>query len=256
MRSLKKYVLATTLSLSLSITSFAFTGEEEAGGGSGGGGGGAPQVVKTIEDLSTDLLKLTRSYCDTEASLAFSLTSSSFLKAGRGHVRVDLSEDKREGKDMEALSRLLLEADSVTFLNIKRDDFRALASSLSAVKKLTIACSRETRIAELVVASAHLSNLTTLALCGNDIGDAAVTAIAGRPYMRSLMTLKLNGCHIGDAGAIVLAQSPHMRSLTTLDLSRASNIGDATAIAIAQSPHMRSLTTLKLNGHHIGMRGP
>jgi internalin A len=91
----------------------------------------------------------------------------------------------------------------------------------------------------------EIDGLTSLALGGNQIGDAGATALA---RMTGLTSLALKGNQIGDAGAEALAR---LTGLTSLNLGR-NQIGDAGATALAR---MTGLSSLVLGGNQIGDAG-
>ncbi len=90
-----------------------------------------------------------------------------------------------------------------------------------------------------------LTQLTSLNLRGNQIGDDGAKAIAS---LTGLTSLNLCANQIGDDGAKAIAS---LTGLTSLDL-RGNRIGDDGAKAIAS---LTGLTSLKLNTNQIGEDG-
>jgi len=64
-----------------------------------------------------------------------------------------------------------------------------------------------------------LSNVETLDLSRNDLGDAGVEALARAPRTAGLTALALEAVGMGDRGAAALAASPLVRGLTSLSLA-------------------------------------
>ncbi|MCP5084656.1 MAG: GTPase, partial [Alphaproteobacteria bacterium] len=92
---------------------------------------------------------------------------------------------------------------------------------------------------------AALTNLTTLDLRNNNLGDAGAKHLAA---LTDLTALDLSGNKLGDAGAKHLAA---LTNLTTLDL-RNNNLGDAGAKHLAA---LTDLTALDLSGNKLGDAG-
>ncbi len=82
-------------------------------------------------------------------------------------------------------------------------------------------------------------------------GVAGVRALAALPNLRRL---SLCDCDLGSGAAKALAGSPHLRNLTVLDLA-GNAIGDEGALALAASPHLRNLADLNLIGAELTDRG-
>jgi uncharacterized protein (TIGR02996 family) len=107
-----------------------------------------------------------------------------------------------------------------------------------------------------IAASPHLGRL-----CGLHIekeylvNDDHVRALAASPYLSNLTTLNLAENRIGDAGVEVLAAAPVLHRLTRLDLTSA-RVGDAGAQALAASPSFGRLRELLLGGIKVGTAVP
>jgi Leucine-rich repeat (LRR) protein len=92
---------------------------------------------------------------------------------------------------------------------------------------------------------AALTQLTSLTLVGNGIGDAGAASLAA---LTQLTSLNLGGNKIGDAGAASLAALTQLTSLTL----GGNKIGDAGAASLAA---LTQLTSLNLRGNEIGAAG-
>ena len=103
------------------------------------------------------------------------------------------------------------------------------------------------------VANGSLS-LKSLYLLGCQIGPAGAKTLAKAKPLANLEVLALSGNNLGDAGAQALAKSTALRNLHTLDLC-ANGIGDSGALALAQSNQLKKLKVLELFGNEIGSRG-
>jgi small GTP-binding protein len=123
---------------------------------------------------------------------------------------------------------------------------KALAERLAELTQLTTLNLGGNQIGDAGAAAlAALTQLTTLNLWGNQIGAEGAAALAA---LTQLTTLNLGGNQIGDAGATALAA---LTQLTSLDL-RGNEIGAEGAAALAA---LTQLTTLNLWGNQIGDEG-
>jgi uncharacterized protein (TIGR02996 family) len=105
-----------------------------------------------------------------------------------------------------------------------------------------------------LVASPHLSRLTSLGLPEASLCDPGVRALAESPLLARLTELDLTCNGFGDAGVEALASSPNASRLERLDISR-NRIGNAGASALAGSRHLGRLRSLRLSRIWRGERG-
>jgi Leucine-rich repeat (LRR) protein len=122
----------------------------------------------------------------------------------------------------------------------------ALAERLGELTQLTSLDLRYNQIGDAGAASlAALTQLTSLDLGGNQIGAAGAASLAA---LTQLTCLNLDNNQIGDAGAASLAA---LKQLTSLDLW-GNKIGAAGAASLAA---LKQLTSLELWGNKIGAAG-
>jgi uncharacterized protein (TIGR02996 family) len=94
--------------------------------------------------------------------------------------------------------------------------------------------------------SPRLSRLRVLSVgFSKGITDAAVTALAGSPYLACSEGLHLYQTAITDAAARALADSPRSTCLTTLNLML-TGVGNVGLDALIQSPHLGALRNLTI----------
>jgi hypothetical protein len=134
-------------------------------------------------------------------------------------------------------------------------DVAALAS-LDDLRTLQVtAC--QLRAGSLASSLASMAQLTSLNLCGNDVGAAGAAALApSLALMTRLTSLDLGYNWFGAAGAVSLAPSlALMAQLTSLDLE-INYIREAGAASLAPSlAVMSQLTSLNLGHNSIGAAG-
>jgi uncharacterized protein (TIGR02996 family) len=106
---------------------------------------------------------------------------------------------------------------------------------------------------QALLASPHLGRLHTLAVRGNQLYDAGVTALAGARWPR-LRVLDLSNNHLGQRGAQVLADSPVLAGLAALDVGQNWLRAPGVQVLVS-SPHLGRLRTLRLARIHFGDRG-
>jgi hypothetical protein len=102
------------------------------------------------------------------------------------------------------------------------------------------------------------SGLVELHLHGCGLGADGAAELAGCEALSNLRTLSISNDFLGDAGMQALAESPHLRQLTTLTLNRicdgrygpAPVTADGVA-ALVRSPVARRLRRLDLKGNHL-----
>lgn len=99
-----------------------------------------------------------------------------------------------------------------------------------------------------------MSQLHTLRLGWNALGDAGVRALLAAPWQASLTALDLSENGITDAGAEALLDDPRVGQLHTLDLF-GNELGIASARVIAASAHLSGLRELELSANPIGHAG-
>ncbi len=104
------------------------------------------------------------------------------------------------------------------------------------------------RLRDLPPTLPPLTNLTSLNLYNNSIGEAGARAIAD--HLTKLTSLNLDFNDIGEVGARAIAE--HLTNLTSLNLYY-NNIGEAGAQAIAN--RLTNLTSLDLNSNKTGEVG-
>lgn len=104
--------------------------------------------------------------------------------------------------------------------------------------------------AEALARSPHLAKLTALSLSGNGITAVGARAMAESPQLANLIYLELNRNRIENRGAEALAQTPYFAELISLNLE-SNSIGDAGARALAESPYLDKLIYLKLKQNSI-----
>jgi len=114
----------------------------------------------------------------------------------------------------------------------------------------TIACEAVRALAE----SAHLSDLRTLDLSGNSVGDDGVRSLVGSAELGRLNRVRLHANRIGDGGIEALAHSDLLARMFgcegNLDL-RDNAVGPPGAKALADSSTMIAARTLDLGGNDI-----
>jgi Leucine-rich repeat (LRR) protein len=141
----------------------------------------------------------------------------------------------------------------LTRLGLERNNLHALPAEIARLTDLTSLDLSDNRLGDAdALALASLVNLTSLDLRDNWIGDAGAQSLAG---LVNLTSLGLGGYKVrrsphkaGDAGAQALAA---LVNLTSLDLWY-NNIGDAGAEALAG---LNNLNSLSLRYNHIGDAG-
>jgi uncharacterized protein (TIGR02996 family) len=99
-----------------------------------------------------------------------------------------------------------------------------------------------------------LSQVATLVLECNRIGDAGVEALTASPHLGNLRGLFLRSNDVGDIGAAALACAPSLTNLAVLSLVN-NRITDAGAQALADSPHLTRLSSLNVDGNDFGPAG-
>ena len=114
-------------------------------------------------------------------------------------------------------------------------------------------------IIELSASIAFLRNLSSLDLCGNNIGPMAIAELCNSilSLNETLQSLDLSSNSLGDKGAIVVAKViPQMNILMKLDLT-VNQIGESGVVFLSKSIKSRNskLKTLILSGNSFGNRG-
>jgi uncharacterized protein (TIGR02996 family) len=173
--------------------------------------------------------------------------------------KLDLSSNRLTP---EVVSRLVLSkaADAVEDLDLSENNLgaegvTALAEGrLPALRSLHLLRTRPQEDGVAALASAEFfSELRSLALGGNNLGPAAVFALANAPA-DNLRVLDLRENRVGDRGAKSLAGNPHLGNLILLDLTETEITNDG-AEALAESPHLGGLSYLGLFDNSISERG-
>ncbi|MEM1293248.1 MAG: COR domain-containing protein [Cyanobacteria bacterium P01_H01_bin.162] len=129
-------------------------------------------------------------------------------------------------------------------LGLKNTDAMAIAEHLSQLTSLDLSFNQVGEAGTRAIAE-HLSQLTFLNLVEDQVGDAGVLAIA--LHLSQLTSLDLSGSQVGDEAVAAIAE--HLSQLTYLSLSL-NQVGDAGARAIAE--HLNQLTYLHLSGSQVG----
>jgi uncharacterized protein (TIGR02996 family) len=99
--------------------------------------------------------------------------------------------------------------------------------------------------ARALVTAPSLAELRSLDLMSNDLRAEGARALAAGPYPARLTVLSLGYNDLGDEGAATLARAPRLAHLEELDLG-GNGITAAGAQALAGSPHLASLRVLRL----------
>jgi len=100
----------------------------------------------------------------------------------------------------------------------------------------------------------NLSNLVSLSLTDNGIGDVGITSLASSSNFSQLQTLSLSHNKISFKGVNSLSCSPHLSKLTNLSLND-NEIGWEGAKSLSTSGNVKHLKKLMLNGCKIGNKG-
>ena len=107
---------------------------------------------------------------------------------------------------------------------------------------------------KIICACLHWSNLKTLNLASNNLGDEGGKIIGKNESWVSLEELTLKETKIGDKAAVVIGNNQTWKNLKRLDLS-VNKIGDEGAISIAENDVWKNLTELDLFSNSIGTKG-
>ncbi|WP_353273599.1 leucine-rich repeat domain-containing protein [Wolbachia endosymbiont (group A) of Agelastica alni] len=143
-----------------------------------------------------------------------------------------------------------IEKHNISFVDL--DDY--LDDSSYCAKDDTLFLRENIRISKLVrflQREIHITNLTSLDLRDNNIGDEGAKELANG-NLTNLTSLDLSFNRIGDKGAKELANG-NLTNLTSLDLT-GNNIGDEGAKELANG-NLTNLTSLGLSLNRIGNKG-
>lgn len=98
---------------------------------------------------------------------------------------------------------------------------------------------------EELLASPHLTTLTSLELAGDEPGGSILRAFAAAPPLPRLRVLRLSGPAFGLGELVALAASPQVAGLRALHVTRC-HVNEIAGMALANSPHLAGLTELHL----------
>jgi len=216
------------------------------------------------------LAHLMRFVCDSaDVSKVTPLAKALFNELNVGYNLFTLSlSDKgqimgqhpRLGREEFNLDALLSRADSPSFkADIDLDKCGKNEKFLSRLQGLRI---YELKLRAKGTTSAQLSHffkagwtqLISLAISDNDIGDDGVIALAKSTTLSSLLNLELWKNKISYQGAQAIAESKNFRNLKHLELQE-NNISAKGAIAIAESTILQNLLSLTLWENNIRSEG-
>lgn len=142
----------------------------------------------------------------------------------------------------------------VTVLGAAGDQLlAALAPALASLRRLRVTALRvgEAGVASLIRGRA-CAQLAMLDLSGNELGSAAVAALAGAAQLQPAV-LRLASCRLSQGSAEALAQAPWLAELEELDLG-GNELRDAGARVLADVPFSR-LGRLALASCSLGKEG-
>ncbi|MEN8236243.1 MAG: hypothetical protein ABFQ95_01645 [Pseudomonadota bacterium] len=181
-------------------------------------------MLDTVIEQSPELKKLDLKGCSGVSEHEFRRLYPSLFLQGL----LPLSQDVR--KIIEVIAQAQDQSQDQLKLNLYRKLQNIDPEMLSFIARLL---------------SSRLTNLTSLRLGSNNIGDTGAKALA---LLNNLTSLDLYGNKIGDTGAKALAL---LNNLTSLDL-RSNKIGDTGAKALTL---LTNLTSLNLWSNEIGDEG-
>lgn len=167
---------------------------------------------------------------------------------------LDLNGNKLKAAGLGALARSpntqKLHTLNLRANNLNRDDVRTLLTGFPTLKDLNLQFTLLDLASLRDLLSANwLPQLHTLDLSENQLGNGAI-ALTRCEHFTQLQTLNLRGNQIGDDAAIALAHNPHLHTLTHLDLGICW-LTDVGVQAIANSPYIKSLESLNLTLNEI-----
>jgi Leucine-rich repeat (LRR) protein len=130
----------------------------------------------------------------------------------------------------------------------------AVCPQLINLKLLELESNELTDEGVAALATSKMNQLEELLLSYNQIGDAAVKALAAWPGLARVTKLNLRQNKITAAGIKALAASPYLRALKSLDLSE-NDVGVAGAQALAGSQVLENLETLWIQEAKLTSQG-
>ena len=95
-------------------------------------------------------------------------------------------------------------------------------------------------VCECIASSSHMSNLTSLTLSCK-VKDSGCVALANSIYLTQLATLNLSFNEIGNDGCEYIVNSPNFPNLTSLDMTGNNKMNHIALKMIQHSPHFKNL---------------